>query len=230
MFGFARIALGTLLREATRVCPAPKRRSACFFGRFGKSFFRVLCGLPKRFSESRNPQGGEAEAERRVPHGRGISTERVTEGEQGKSGRDGALWKHFAEGHLHKDAARDRAATEPFAAARHASGCKSREWVNHALRWSASSSPHPAMRRTCVLGDGVEGELHGSSVGSARARRRPASLQRLGGARQCRLHVRVPAHPALSLPCRSRRMASTAAMRCPIQRMTGTAIELPSAL
>ena len=52
----------------------------------------------------------------------------------------------------------------------------------------------------------------------------------LGGACQCHLHVRQMAHRTLPSPCRSRRMASTAAMRSPIHRMTGTAIELPSAL
>ncbi len=47
-----------------------------------------------------------------------------------------------------------------------------------------------------------------------------------------RLHLpnlRLPVHSNLRMPV-SRRMASTAAMRSPIQRMTGTAIELPSAL
>jgi hypothetical protein len=50
LFVFARIALGTLLREATRGAPLPsaKRR---FYGRFGKSF----AFFAQRFSESRNP-------------------------------------------------------------------------------------------------------------------------------------------------------------------------------
>jgi len=60
--------------------------------------------VAQRFFENRNPQGGEAEAETRRAAGRGISTERVTEGEQGKYGRIGALWKHLSEGRLYKDA------------------------------------------------------------------------------------------------------------------------------
>ena len=40
----------------------------------------------------------------------------------------------------------------------------------------------------------------------------------------------APALTDLPAPLRSRRIASTATMRCPIQRMTGTAIELPRAL
>jgi hypothetical protein len=62
-----------------------------------------LRSLHKRFSESRNPQGGAAEAETRRAAGRGVSTERVTEGEQGKYRRDGSLRKPLYEGHLHKD-------------------------------------------------------------------------------------------------------------------------------
>ncbi len=85
------------------------------------------------------------------------------------------------------------------------------------------------LAQASTRGDGVEGELHGSSIGSARAKN-TCLFQRLGDLRQCRLHVRLPAHPPLSLPYRSLRMASTATMRCPIHRMTGTAIELPSAL
>jgi hypothetical protein len=41
LFVFARIALGTLMREATRECPAPKAKRR-FFGRFGKTFLSAF--------------------------------------------------------------------------------------------------------------------------------------------------------------------------------------------
>jgi hypothetical protein len=76
-----------------------------------------------------------------------------------------------------------------------------------------------------------------------RNRRRVAQLQRrgggkkktcrsprLGGTRQHRPGLCAPVHETLPVPDPSRRIASTAAIRSPIQRMTGTAIELPSAL
>ena len=77
-----------------------------------------------------------------------------------------------------------------------------------------------------------------------RNRRRVAQLQlrgggggkkalcspRLGGMRQYRPGLCAPAHDALPVLAALRRIASTAAMRSPIQRMTGLAIELPSAL
>jgi hypothetical protein len=53
---------------------------------------------------------------------------------------------------------------------------------------------------------------------------------RLGGTRQYRPGLCAPAHDTLPVPDPSRRIASTVAMRSPIQRMTGTAIELPRAL
>jgi hypothetical protein len=53
-------------------------------------------------------------------------------------------------------------------------------------------------------------------------------LSRLGDTRLHLPNLRMPVHGNLRMPV-SRRMASTAAMRAPIQRMTGTAIELPSA-
>ena len=53
-------------------------------------------------------------------------------------------------------------------------------------------------------------------------------LLRLGDMRLHLPNLRMPVHGNLRMPV-SRRMASTAAMRSPIQRMTGTAIELPSA-
>ena len=52
---------------------------------------------------SRNPEGGEAEAEERRAAGRGNSTERVTEGKLGEYGRSGARWKWLSEGRLYKD-------------------------------------------------------------------------------------------------------------------------------
>jgi hypothetical protein len=68
LFVFARIALGTLLREATRGAPFPsaKRR---IFGRFGKSFLSAL------FAGSCRKDFLNAEkAESRRAAGRGIST------------------------------------------------------------------------------------------------------------------------------------------------------------
>jgi len=53
---------------------------------------------------------------------------------------------------------------------------------------------------------------------------------RLGGTRQYRSGLCAPVHETLPVPDPSRRITSTAAIRSPIQRMTGTAIELPSAL
>ena len=64
------------------------------------------------------------------------------------------------------------------------------------------------------------------SEGSKKTRCSP----QLGGTRLCRPCLCAPAHDMLPVPDPSRRIASTAAMRSPIQRMTGLAIELPSAL
>ena len=50
-----------------------------------------LRSLHKDVLKAETLEGGEAEAETRRAAGRGISTERVTEGEQGKYGRIGAL-------------------------------------------------------------------------------------------------------------------------------------------
>jgi len=77
-----------------------------------------------------------------------------------------------------------------------------------------------------------------------RSRRRVARLQlrddkgkkkarcspRLGGTSSSRVGFCAPAHDTLPVPAPSWRIASTVAMRSPIQRMTGTAIELPRAL
>ena len=133
------------MREATRVCPAPKAKRRLF----RKVRKIVLRSLHTRFSENRNPQGGDAKAEPRRADGRGISTERVTEGEQGKYGRIGALWKHLSEGRLYKDAV----AISPewnhdlsFAmlpAAKAASGWTARSGDSHRLSY-------PAMRRACT--------------------------------------------------------------------------------
>jgi len=63
------------------------------------------------------------------------------------------------------------------------------------------------------------------SVGMAEGAKLPS---RLGDTRLHLPNLRMPVHGNLRMSV-SRRMASTAAMRSPIQRMTGTAIELPSA-
>jgi hypothetical protein len=104
------------LREATRdpevpntrfvcggvgVCPAPKAKRR-LFRKVRKIFLR---SLHTRFSESRNPEGARSAKQRRaVPPGAGSAPKRVTEGEQGKYGRIGALGKHLSEGRLYKDA------------------------------------------------------------------------------------------------------------------------------
>jgi hypothetical protein len=133
------------LREATRVCLAPKAKRR-LFRKVRKIFLR---SLHTRFSENRNPQGGEAEAEPRRADGRGISTERVTEGEQGKYGRIGALWKHLPEWRLYKDAdATTRKWNHDLSfgmlpAAKASSGWTALSEVSHRLS-------HPPMRRACA--------------------------------------------------------------------------------
>jgi len=69
--------------------------------------------------------------------------------------------------------------------------------------------------------------LRFAEVGMAKDHTVPS---RQGGARHHAQILRAPAHGTLSFSRRLRRTASTAAIRCPSQRMTGTAIELPSAL
>ena len=76
---------------------------------------------------------------------RGKSAERVTEGEQGKYRRIGALWKHLSEGRLYKDAdatTRQWHRNLPLAmlpAAKAKSGWTARSSDSH-------RPPHPAMR------------------------------------------------------------------------------------
>src|SRR5487761_621024 len=89
MLVFARNFLGTLLREATRVCPSPKCQAASFSEGL-ENVFCVLCIKDFLETETRRALALASEAETRRAAGRGNSTERVTEGEQGKNWRNGA--------------------------------------------------------------------------------------------------------------------------------------------
>src|SRR5487761_1104943 len=96
MLVFARNFLGTLLREATRVCPAPKAEM-CFLRRLRQEISsagpqpRACCaGNLLLETQTRRAFAVANEAEHRSAAGRGNSTERVTEGEQGKNWRNGA--------------------------------------------------------------------------------------------------------------------------------------------
>ena len=93
-----------------------------------------------------------------------------------------------------------------------------------------SDGPHRsrcrAMRRVCSgRRSGTRDAQRTLSVGTAED---ATLLLGLGDTRLHRPDSCTPTHSKLRMPV-SRRMASTAAMRSPIQRMTGTAIELPSA-
>jgi hypothetical protein len=104
---------------------------------------------------------------------------------------------------------------------------KSGQWVNHTVLCTPSSiAAHHA--RDLRPGDGIKGEQRDSDAEVGGGKKK-TTFPRQGGARQYR-PLCSKAHAFSSAPGRSRRIASTASMRCPIQRMTGTAIELPRAL
>jgi len=85
MFVFARMSLGTPMREATRECPAPKGKRR-FSGRVRKKS-RPHFGLKPREVCAGDLLWKEPEKQSRVaPAGRRQSTERVTERKQGKNG------------------------------------------------------------------------------------------------------------------------------------------------
>ncbi len=94
--------------------------------------------------------------------------------------------------------------------------------MNHAFRCFAL---FPASRHAKGLyrGDGIEGQLHRFRDGSAMAGMDPRAYS-MGSSRQHCSHSHLPAHEDLR-----ETISWTAAMRWPIQRMTGTAIELPRA-
>jgi hypothetical protein len=100
--------------------------------------------------------------------------------------------------------------------------------VNHTVRSPSSSLPCHA--KNLSLGDGVEGRVARLQLRDGEGKKKARCSPRLGGTRQSRPGFCAPAHDMLPVPDPSRRIASTAAMRSPIQRMTGTAIELPRAL
>jgi hypothetical protein len=105
-------------------------------------------------------------------------------------------------------------------------GHKSGQWVDHTVFAASSSAARPA--RGLYPGDGFKGELCGSGAEVGDGKKK-ATFLREGGTRQYRL-LCPEAHASSPTPRPARRIASTAAMRCPIQCMTGLAIELPSAL
>src|SRR6266571_4355182 len=85
MFVFARMSLGTPMREATRECPAPKGKRR-FSGR-GRKKSRPLFGPKPREVCAGDLLWKEPEKQSRAaPAGRRQSTERVTERKQGKTG------------------------------------------------------------------------------------------------------------------------------------------------
>jgi len=98
--------------------------------------------------------------------------------------------------------------------------------VNHTFLCFASSSAS-RHAKGMYWGDGIEGQLPVAQpprrIGEGK--NRPVAAHSLGGARQHCSCSHLPAHEDLR-----ETISWTAAMRCPIQRMTGTAIELPSAL
>jgi 4'-phosphopantetheinyl transferase EntD len=102
-----------------------------------------------------------------VPQGAGLAPKRVTEGKQGKYGRDGALWKHPAEGRLYKDAVASR--QQRYLCAR---------WPLGPALKQAKGEPQPNVpphffarlhAKNPFWGDGVEGEMRGCNTEVARA-------------------------------------------------------------
>jgi hypothetical protein len=81
-----------------------------------------------------------------------------------------------------------------------------------------------------VVSNEVEGELQISSSPGIKGSKKTVSAPMLGDTRLCRPDLHRPTHEALPVPDPSRRIASTDAMRSPIQHITGTTIELPRAL
>ncbi len=151
-------------------CPAPKAEM-CFLRRLRRKISPARAAAAGRFLFGNpDPQGGAAEAEHRRAAGRGTSTERVTEGEQEKYGRIGSLRKRSSRRAAISGRRRNRTTVGTFAVACRESGCKSSEWENHALRWSALSS-EPCHAKNLLLGDEVEDVLHSSSSGVETAER-----------------------------------------------------------
>lgn len=103
-------------------------------------------------------------------------------------------------------------------------GTEQWEWVNRTLQLSALL---PVSRWS-------EGIYRGyAEVEAARPQYREgvgwAKVKVFSLGQECQYREEAAGHGSDLAPC-SRRMASTASMRCPIHRMTGTAIELPRAL
>ena len=94
--------------------------------------------------------------------------------------------------------------------------------MNHTFQCFASSSAS-RHAKGMYWGDGIEGQLLSLRDGSARARIDLSPRTRWEVRQHCSCS-HLPAHEDLR-----ETISWTAAMRCPIQRMTGTAIELPRA-
>ena len=158
------------------------------------------------------------EAEHRSAAGRGNSTERVTEGEQGKNWRNGARTEISAnwgdcKTHFRQPQIGEPAVSPPFTAT-----TNQRVQCTHTKPHSVCNQPSNRVRRgrqrrwnvaapfRCRHGKKLRNAPRGSTADPARHRW----------------------HGGTSFRCTT--ITWTAAMRSPIQRMTGTAIELPSAL
>src|SRR5216683_4102573 len=179
LFVFARIALGTLLREATGGAPLPSAEGVSFCGGSEEKISPARAEAAGRFFLWKpRPEGRRSRSRTPSAAGRGISTERVTEGEQGKYGRDGAFWKHPSEGHLYKGACATRQQwnynlsrpTDPAAKA-----------ASERLLLSDGPHrpPHCAMRRACRGATGWKAGCTATTLGR-RGRERDLLLYTVG--------------------------------------------------
>ena len=222
MLVFARNFLGTLLREATRVCPAPKAEM-CFLRRLRrKNLARKGRSRREIFSletQTRRAFAVANEAEHRSAAGRGTSTERVTEGEQGKNWRNGARTKivrglgRLLKTHCRKPPTIQFSASPPSRATTNQRVKSTHTKPHFVSRLPRDRARHGRLRRwnvaasfRCRHGKQLRNAPHGSTADPARH----------------------GWHGGASFRCST--ISWTAAMRAPIHRMTGTAIELPSTL
>ena len=100
--------------------------------------------------------------------------------------------------------------------------------MNHTVRSPSSSATLPC--EGPVSGRRSRGRAARLQLRGGEGKKKTRCSPRLGGTRSIVWICARAAHGTLPVPGPSRRIASTAAMRVPIQRMTGTAIELPRAL
>jgi hypothetical protein len=190
--------------------------SGVFFGGSGKCFC-VLCTKDFLETETRRALAIASEAETRRAAGRGNSTERVTEGEQGKNWRSGARTEISANWGDCKTHFRPPPTIQFSVSPSSRATGNLRVKCTHTKPHSVCSPPSNRARQgrprrwnvavpfRCRHGKKLRNAPHGSTADPARHRW----------------------HGGASFRCST--IPSTAAMRSPIQRMTGTAIELPSA-